>query len=146
MYQKNLQMNRRGLLVMGASGVTVALAPSCLMAMTDERPQTSRATVGYDVRYVITDQRFTESLAFAAAADHAETTRLEVTEGLTKLWQEHLVPLWQSGAGAVTGLTTRSVWECLAEQARSYAFRTQSLTQLTQNDGRADSLVSWIIA
>jgi hypothetical protein len=44
---------------------------------------------------------------------------LEVTDGLTRLWREALLPLWQEKGGAVAGLTERGTWDCIAEQARS---------------------------
>lgn len=77
-----------------------------------------------DIRYVLTDRRIGASLVFARAlrADRAE--RGDVAAGLTSIWRNDLLRLWRSGAGGVAGLTTRGVWECVAEQARSHQRRT----------------------
>lgn len=72
-----------------------------------------------DIRYVLTDKRHPESLAFAAAFHRRGVARLEVTDGLTDLWRTALVPLWSGQGGAVVGLTRRETWSCVAEQARS---------------------------
>lgn len=72
-----------------------------------------------DIRYVLTDRRYTESLEFAAVLARAGNQRLEITDGLTRLWQEALVPLWRGQTGAVAGLTQPGTWSCIAEQARS---------------------------
>lgn len=72
-----------------------------------------------DIRYVLTDARHPESVQFAAIFERMGVARLEVTEGLTKLWREALVPHWQEKGGAIAGLTRREAWECVAEQARS---------------------------
>lgn len=72
-----------------------------------------------DIRYVLTDRRFPESLEFAAAFQHLGVSTLEITDGLTNLWRNALVPLWREKGGAVAGLTRREAWVCVAEQARS---------------------------
>jgi hypothetical protein len=71
-----------------------------------------------DIRYVLTDRRHVESLEFGTILVRGGSQRLEVTEGLTRLWREALAPLWRDPAGAVAGLTQLATWICVAEQAR----------------------------
>jgi len=75
------------------------------------------------VRYVITDNRHPESLAFGEVMCGRGAQRLEVTDGLTRLWCEALLPLWQSGDGAIAGLTSQDICTGIAEQARSWRRR-----------------------
>lgn len=98
------------------------------------------------IRYIVTDKRHAQSLAFAQPYIAQGSQALEVTDGLTRVWQQSLEPLWQQRGGAVAGLTMRATWEILAEQARSHALRTRVLVPLADNDGRPDNLVSWVIA
>lgn len=72
-----------------------------------------------EIRYVVTDRRYSESLIFGATLMEFGAARLEVTDGLTRLWSEALAPLWQGKSGAVAGLTLSETWAGLAEQARS---------------------------
>lgn len=69
------------------------------------------------IAYVVTDQRLAHSMAFGESLMAQGATRLEVTQGLTDLWQKNLVPLWRKGGAAVAGLTSRAVWDCLHAQA-----------------------------
>lgn len=78
----------------------------------------------HDIRYVITDRRYAQSLEFGAILEGRGARRLEVSDGLTRLWREALVPLWEGKAGAVAGITQRGTWACLAEQARSAGLRS----------------------
>lgn len=121
------QLNRRALLALGGSAAalsTLGLAPLL-------------AAAAPAVRYVVTDRRHLESVAFAR--QWAASVPLEVTEGLTRLWREALLPHWQSDShGSVAGLTTREVWTCLAEQARSHGLRSTA-------SAATGSLVSWVI-
>jgi hypothetical protein len=71
------------------------------------------------MRYVVTDRRHVQSLEFSAVLIRQGVPPLEVTDGLTRLWREALLPLWQEKGGAVAGLTERGTWDCIAEQARS---------------------------
>lgn len=139
------KISRRTLL--GASGGIVALVavadPSLFVAAP---AQPSRAVDVSDIRYIVTDRRHPQSLAFARAYVARGSQPLEVVDGLTRMWQQSLLPLWQQRAGAVAGLTTQAVWHCLAEQARSHALRTRVLAPLSGNDGHPNNLVSWIIA
>jgi hypothetical protein len=75
------------------------------------------------VRYVLTDNRHPESLAFGAFMCGRGAQRLEATDGLTRLWREALLPLWQSNGGAVAGLTSQDICTGIAEQARSWGRR-----------------------
>jgi len=65
----------------------------------------------------VVDERIRESSALGAALQLEGVQRLEVTAGLTKLWKDHLYPHWQGSQGDVVGLTTRSVWDGLSQQA-----------------------------
>ncbi|GAB7549456.1 hypothetical protein [Cupriavidus basilensis] len=142
---EDLRLSRRALLI--ATGSVTALAalahPSMFVAGISAPKNESSP---FDIRYIVTDRRFSESLAHARALAVQGGTTLDVSGGLTRLWQENLQPLWQRREGAVAGLTTRSVWHCLAEQARSHALRTRVLTPLGNDDGHPDDLLSWIIA
>lgn len=76
------------------------------------------------IRYVVTDRRYAESVLFGAALAERGADRLEVTDGLTRLWSAALAPLWQGASGAVAGLTRTATWAGLAEQARSAGRRS----------------------
>lgn len=76
------------------------------------------------IGYVVTDQRSVQSLAFGAALVDQGAERLELTDGLTRLWRDNLVPLWKGKSGAVAGLTLTQTWAGLAEQARSAGRRS----------------------
>lgn len=79
----------------------------------------AHAAEAQDIRYVVTDRRYGQSLEFGAVLADRGARRLEVTDGLTRLWREALAPLWLGNVGAVAGLTLTATWACLAEQARS---------------------------
>jgi hypothetical protein len=141
-------IGRRKLLVSTASAATLAML-GVLPALAKPSREIARTPFDpsqFDVRFVVTDRRLPQSLAFAI--EHAEkgSARLEVTNGLTRLWQESLMPLWREQGGAVAGLTTREVWHCLAEQARSQSRRTVVLHQYDVPASQPNPLVSWIIA
>jgi hypothetical protein len=139
---EDYRFNRRTLLMSSASITALAaLAPSSLLAATP-----ASAAAAADIRYIVTDGRYPQSLEHAKTLTAQNSQTLDINDGLTRLWQEHLHPLWQQGEGAVAGVTTRAVWQCLAEQARSHALRTRELTPLGDNDGHPDNLVSWTIA
>lgn len=148
----DLRIGRRRMLVATGSstalavlGVRPALALPARMPVAVQ-PSEPFNVPQFNIRYVVTDRRLPQSLAFGEAYAASGGTRLEVTEGLTRLWQESLAPLWRERGGAVAGFTTREVWHCLAEQARSQSHRT---IMLQQHDAAADQLyplVSWIIA
>ena len=141
----DIRISRRAVLAAGGSlGALAALAPAALFAAT-AAPAADPAGEAALIRYVLSDARHPHTLAHARTLD-AAAERLDVGEGLTRLWQDRLLPLWREKGGAVAGVTTRAVWECLAEQARSHALRTRALTPLGDNDGHPDNLVTWIIA
>ena len=144
----NLRIGRRKLLVSTASAAMLAML-SAVPALAKPSREIARKPFDpsqFDVRFVVTDRRLPQSLVFAI--EHAEkgSARLEVTNGLTRLWQESLVPLWREQGGAVAGLTTCEVWHCLAEQARSQSRRTVVLHQHDVSPSQPNPLVSWIIA
>lgn len=143
----DFRVGRRKLLtaVGSASALAMLGVLPALFAPAREQVRKSLSASQFDIRYVVTDRRLPTSLAFAHEHAASSVARLEVTDGLTKLWQESLAPLWRERSGAVAGLTTREVWHCLAEQARSQSRRT---VVLHQHDVTADQpypLVSWII-
>jgi len=145
---EDIRISRRSLLLAtGSIAALAAVTPSSLFAAAPSAPPVpAKGTSPFDIRYIVTDQRYPQSLAHAKALAAQCCKTLDVSSGLTRLWQENLQPLWQQGEGAVAGLTTRAVWQCLAEQARSHALLTRVLTPLGNNDGHPDNLVSWIIA
>ena len=111
------EIDRRSLLAFGGSAAALSLMG--FMGVGQARPATQR-----DFHYVITDRRHKESLEFGQAIVSNGASRLELTDGFTRMWQETLLPLWRAGAGAVVGLTSPEAWHCLAEQARSEARRS----------------------
>lgn len=142
---EDIWVSRRSLLLAtGSIAALTAVARLSLFAVAPSVPATGPGP--FDIRYIVTDRRYGLSLAHAEALAAQCGRTLEVNDGLTRLWRENLLPLWQQGEGAVAGLTTRAVWQCLAEQARSHALLTRVLTPLGNNDGHPDNLVSWIIA
>ena len=126
MSKLHFQLQRRTLLTLGGSAVALSilgLAPG-------------RAGATSPVRFVVTDSRHPQSVAFAR--QWAASSHLQVTDGLTRLWRDALLPHWQGDShGTVAGLTTREVWACLAEQARSHGLRSTA--------SPTHSLVSWVI-
>jgi hypothetical protein len=78
----------------------------------------------YYIRYVLTDCRYAQSLEFGNILCRRGSKRLEVTDGLTRLWLNALVPLWRQKKGAIAGLTLRETWFCMAEQARGQGRRS----------------------
>lgn len=107
-HMAGLSIDRRTML-QGAAVLSAAMATPALA-----RAQNSGLS---GIRFVITDRRFPESTAFGRQMEHFGAERLEVTGGITQLWQERLVPLWREQAGIVAGLTTRAVWDGLSQQA-----------------------------
>ncbi|SPO54633.1 conserved exported protein of unknown function [Pseudomonas sp. JV551A1] len=137
-----LTISRRRFLRAGSGVAALAvLANSPWLAMASARPLPAN-----DIRFIVTDRRHALSVAFAKAYVARGSEPLEVVDGLTRLWQQSLLPMWRRRDGAVAGLTTRAVWQCLAEQARSHSLRTRALAPVGVNDGHPDNLVSWIIA
>jgi hypothetical protein len=144
---EDIRISRRSLLIAtGSAAALAAVAHPSLFCASAAMPASAQEPRRFDIRYIVTDSRYPESQAYAKALAVPGSKTLDVTDGLTRLWQEHLQPMWQQGKGAIAGLTTRAVWQCLAEQARSHALRTRVLTSLADNDGHPDNLVSWIIA
>lgn len=107
-----------------ACGLAAGLSAGAFAGIA--RGETADATPadGPDIRYVVTDRRHAESLLFAAPLVERGALRLEVTDGLTRLWRAALAPLWQGKSGVVAGLTLTATWTCLAEQARSAGRRS----------------------
>lgn len=107
-----------------ACALGVGLSFGALSGAAMGRTSVTTASAGADICYVVTDRRHRESLQFAGPLMERGALRLEVTDGLTRLWREALVPLWQGGSGAVAGLTQTETWGGLAEQARSAGRRS----------------------
>lgn len=80
-------------------------------------PASTFANSARTIRYVVIDSRFRQSAAFGEvlARDGAEV--LDLASGLTAIWQDRLVPEWRGRGGVVAGLTTRSAWDGLSQQA-----------------------------
>lgn len=101
-------LDRRTLL-----GGTAAL---CVVASSAALPRFPASPDG-PVRFVISDRRFQQSEEFAKYLEQYGAESLDVSGGLTALWQERLVPHWRDSRGMVAGLTTRAVWDGLSQQA-----------------------------
>lgn len=97
-----------------------------LLAISGSKLEGVRQVAGepFDIPYVLTDRRFRQSVEFGNALSTRGSQPFEVTAGLTAIWRQVLVPLWATPGGAVAGLTSREVWECVAEQARSHGRRS----------------------
>lgn len=115
--------DRRSLLMFGGATAAIGFvgAPGSAVSAAMLRP----------IRYVVTDRRHPESLAFGRALAADGAVRLEVTDGLTRIWQEALLPHWRGAEGAVAGITAPGVWQGLAEQARSEARRSSLIGRHT---------------
>lgn len=107
----DLKLTRRAACMLGAG-----LSAGALFGLS-ALPGLAAETGG--IRYVVTDRRHAQSLEFGEFLVGQGVRRLEVTEGLTRLWQEALVPLWREKGGEVAGMTRPETWACIAEQARS---------------------------
>lgn len=83
------------------------------------------ATPTSRIQFVVSDRRLPESLFFAEVLEGRGARRLEATEGLTRLWQDVLLPHWRTSEGATVGLTPVAMWHVLAEQARGEGRRSQ---------------------
>lgn len=94
-------------------GGATALSVLATASLTGSRHAVSPG----QIRFVITDSRFDESLAFGRQLARLGAEELSVTRGLTAMWQDRLVPHWREQRGVVAGLTTRSVWDGLSQQA-----------------------------
>lgn len=129
----SLALDRRTLLaVSGAALMAGAAGPLSAATSTASR-----------IRYVVTDRRIPESIAFADALVGMGAIRLEATQGVTHMWQQVLRPHWRGAAGATVGLTSIRLWQCLAEQARGEHRRAQRLGRhrLETSDGTASHIV-----
>lgn len=140
----DVRISRRALLGAGGGVAALAAVPAALRVAGGARGAARPAATG--VRYVVTDRRHPPSLAFARGYVAQGSVPLDVVDGLTRMWQQSLLPLWRARGGAVAGLTTRSAWTCLAEQARSHGLRTRVLAPVDVDDGHPDTLVSWTIS
>lgn len=111
-----LRLTRRATCMFGAS-----LSAGALFGLSAS-PGLATETGG--IRYVVTDRRHSQSLAFGEVLARRGARLLEVTEGLTRIWQEALVPLWREKGGQVAGITRPETWACIAEQARGSGRRS----------------------
>lgn len=110
-----------GLTRRAACSLGLGLSASALLGSAPARAMA--AAPAAPVRYVITDSRHPESLAFGEFMCSHGAQRLEATTGLTRLWREALLPLWQSGGGAIAGITSQGICAAIAEQGRSWGRR-----------------------
>lgn len=107
--RQGLTLDRRALL-----GAGVALGAA---AMVSPLLRGGTAAPSGPLHIIITDGRFAESRRFAASLPANGAQVLDLRDGLTTIWLEHLAPLWRKSSGAVVGLTTRAVWDGLSQQA-----------------------------
>lgn len=113
---RRLRINRRSLLVgAGASAGFMFLGTGPAAASRSER---------FSIRYVVIDRRHAASLEFGRVLADYGSVQLDVTDGLTRMWQETLAPHWREPGGKIAGITSPPVWCCIAEQARSQARKT----------------------
>lgn len=139
-------ISRRSFLRAAGSISTLAL-----LGVTPVAQRTAAASTALTqpaIRYVVTDSRHPESVVYGQKFLALSGQRLEVTDGLTRLWQAELAPMWKGRRdpnGIVAGLTTRDVWHCLAEQARSEWRQSYLLQQHGADADHPSSLVSWVI-
>lgn len=134
-----LRLNRRTVLFGGAAlALGAADFASAAALLTGENA----------IRYVVFDGRWHHSRAFAERLAAGGARPLDVAEGLTRLWQDHLVPHWRDGRGTVAGLTTRAVWDGLAQQAMLQFRRPANvgLHHLDDDDGAQVHLICEEIA
>lgn len=136
---KPLELDRRALLTLGGS----AMALSFMGVLSAAARTPTASSVEAPPRFVVTDRRHPQSMAFSRTLARAGSEPLQVTAGLTRLWRDTLLPHWQHAlSGAVAGLTTREVWMCLTEQARSHG----RPSMIVERPLATDALVSWLIA
>lgn len=100
------------------------------------------------VRYVVADRRLRESLTFARVLQERGAERLDVTDGLTRLWRERLAPHWRNPQGVVAGLTSQAVWDCLSQQAGDHFRKARLLGRhvVVDRAGAADMGAGPILA
>jgi hypothetical protein len=91
------------------------------------------------VRFVVIDSRHRQSVMFGREGARFGADILDAADGLTLLWQDQLVPHWREPHGAVIGLTTRSVWDGLSQQALGQ-FRRPRLLGRHRHGGGAGGL------
>lgn len=118
---RQMRVSRRSVLRGGLAGGLIAATMSAAGPSLAAEPAA--------VRYVVFDTRLEASRKFARMAQARGAEALDIAEGLTRLWREHLIPHWQSDSRAVIGLTTRAVWDCMAIQSRDH-FRRPCLLDL----------------
>lgn len=110
----------------GIAAALVGLSPAVAMVRNGRAAR---------FRYVVIDGRVPASIAFGDAAASISSGSLDVSRGLTRLWQTALDPLWRDGGGAVVGLTDFGACACLTEQARSHGLRSMCLGQHSMDPG-----------
>lgn len=113
------ELTRRFLCMMGAG-----LSAAGLLEFNRAAALAAKSGDLSTISHVVTDQRFEQSRNFGKVLAGKGVQALEVTDGLTRLWREALVPLWQGAGGAVAGITDHGTWACIAEQARSHGRRS----------------------
>lgn len=138
------EMSRRQfLLTLGGVSTLSAIAVTPALAAIESKLNQNKRI--WNVQYAVTDKRLAESLDFGYVYIKNGSKRLEVTDGITKLWQKSLRPIWEESGSIVVGLTSYEVFQCLAEQARSQSRRAFILEQYEIAYGEYFPNVSWII-
>ncbi|GGC01510.1 hypothetical protein GCM10011494_20130 [Novosphingobium endophyticum] len=106
---RGLMLDRRALIGAGVALGAAAMVSPILRGGTIEPSG--------PIHVIITNGRIAESRRFAASLSANGAQVLDVQDGLTTIWLEHLTPLWRKSSGAAVGLTTRAVWDGLSQQA-----------------------------
>lgn len=118
-----------------ACSLGLGLSAGALLGSAPARAMSAASTT---VRYVITDSRHPESLVFGEFMCSHGAQRLEATDGLTRLWQQALLPLWQSGGGGVAGITLQGIYAAVAEQGRTWGRKPALIGHHTMVENGSD--------
>lgn len=107
---------------------------------------TATAVPAARVRYVVADRRIAESLAFASVLEARGAERLDVADGLTRIWRTRLLPHWEKPEASVVGLTSLGVWHCLSQQAADHFRKARLLGRHSiAQDAEASGMSAWPI-
>jgi hypothetical protein len=95
-----------------------AVGQACAVTPDDARP-------GVPLHQFIFDRRYPAARAFGAAALHARSIlgAVAIDGDITALWSRDLRLQWESGVGAVAGMTTARSLFCLEQLANEHWMR-----------------------
>ncbi|WP_193075985.1 hypothetical protein [Pseudomonas sp. FME51] len=89
-----------------------------------------------ELSLVISDARFSAPQRFAAAAERIGVRHLAIDGDVTRLWRQHLVPLWRKQPSIIAGMTARQPLFCLEQLGRDYDMRVVLRAEhMPQSDG-----------